>query len=529
MSQLAGLHSYQTLQVYHYYRFTLSGLLLASFYAGISENVLGAKSNDLFFYGSWAYFLFTCASFFVFPAHILKSSTTRITLLLISDVAFVLMLVHASGGVQSGLSYLLIVATAMSSFFLRGQRIYAFAAIVCIAILGDTIVLHHREPSFYRILFSAGVLGLLVFMAAASLAYFITKLQLKSEEADDQLRRIKNLQEIAQNIVTRMQTGVIVVNGELQIELINEAAKQMLDVPSRRTLYGRYLADLRELLPLLKSWEETLGSARATVIKLRPGVEIRANVAELDTGDTQKYIFYLEDYLAITQHAQQLKLASLGRLAASIAHEIRNPLGAIAHAAQLLAESEKLTKADARLSDIIVSNSRRVNEIVENTLALSRRREPRPQLLELATWLPEFIEHSQTQYSDQIELRLKSKALRVRFDPAHLSQILSNLIENAVRFSRKSASKPEVIVEAGLIESDERVYIEVRDNGEGINPDDLAHIYEPFFTRDERGSGLGLYISRELAEINHASMHYYRSAEHMSCFRLNLSHYQRMR
>lgn len=527
-------HNHQTLQVYLYYRLALSGLLMVMFFSGIANNVLGVMSQSLYMQCSVAYCLSTVIALIATPARKLKHSRTRISAWLGIDIVALVTLAHASGGVTSGLGYLLIISAAMVSFFIRGQMVYAYAAAMSIAVMADTLFLFQHDNNLARALFSSGSLGILIFATTIALHYLTRKIRVTAEASEDQARHIRNLQEIAQNIVSRMQTGVIVVDEELKIDLMNNAALQMLDLPSNTHVSGVYLANLRELAPLLKALEQVLSSKESTVLRVRPGVDIRISVSHLETMDISKNILYLEDYSSIKQHAQQLKLASLGRLAASIAHEIRNPLGAISHASQLLAESDSLIGTEKRMTDIVLSNCGRVNDIIENTLALSRRKEPTPNQINLADWLPQFFDDAHIQHRESLVLSCLNNELLIKFDATHLKQILTNLVDNALRYSHEHAAGRDdmsalVIIEAGLMESDEKVYIDIKDNGKGISTDKLVDIFEPFYTTDEKGSGLGLYISKELAEINHANIHYRRNAENLSCFRIDFAHHQRIR
>lgn len=519
----------QILQVYLYYRVALSAILVAMFISGIVDNVLGASSNQLYFWGSFGYFSLSILSILTFPISSLARSKARLSFLLFCDIGALLVLIHASGGVASGIGYLLIINIAIVSIFVRGQLTFAYTALVSIAVMADTIYLSFDSANFTRNVFASGTLGILLFATSIILYYLTERLKKSSAEAEEQLKHIKNLQEIAQNIVTRMQTGVIVVDNELQIELINTSAKQMLDIPPDIMLYGSCLADFRELAPLLKDWESILKSRSSTILNLLNGIEVRVSVANLVTGDIPKNIFYLEDYVAIKQQAQQLKLASLGRLAASIAHEIRNPLGAMSHAAQLLQESPTIETSDFRLTEIVLNNSSRVNDIVENTLAMSRRKEPQLELIDLSIWLQSFIEEYATPVDAHVSLTVLNTQLLTKFDPTHLRQILTNLITNGLHYSKQHTGEARVTVATGLMSNDDKVFVEVYDSGTGVPVENLQNIFDPFFTTNEKGSGLGLYICKELSEINHASLHYRRTPNKQTCFRIDFSHYQRMR
>jgi two-component system sensor histidine kinase PilS (NtrC family) len=237
---------------------------------------------------------------------------------------------------------------------------------------------------------------------------------------------------------------------------------------------------------------------------------------------------YLEDYISIKQKAQQLKLASMGKLAARIAHEIRNPLGAISHASQLLSESDSLIPDDHRMTEIIENNSKRINAIVDSTMEISRRREPQSEEISLGVWIDNFINDYQGEYKSDIKLDQRASNLLIKFDQTHLQQILTNLIENAGRHGQQLDKSSKIEIETGKIGNDNRAYLAVKDSGAGIPANKIDDIFEPFFTTHQKGTGLGLYICKELVEINHANLLYERQ-EHKTVFRIEFSHHLRMR
>ena len=210
---------------------------------------------------------------------------------------------------------------------------------------------------------------------------------------------------------------------------------------------------------------------------------------------------------------QQSKLAALGRLSASIAHEIRNPVGALSHAAELLEESERLGEGEQRRAAIIESNARRVSDIVENVLQLSRRESVSPERMDLVAWARQFLEEFRASAQlppEAIRLATEAGEVEVRMDAGHLFQVMTNLCENAVHYAGADADGTLIEVAIGRRVGTGRPYLEVRDRGPGIPPESADRIFEPFFRvgRERGGSGLGLFISRELAEVNRAALSY---------------------
>jgi two-component system sensor histidine kinase PilS (NtrC family) len=215
----------------------------------------------------------------------------------------------------------------------------------------------------------------------------------------------------------------------------------------------------------------------------------------------------------------------LSKLTASIAHEIRNPLGAISHAAQLLTESNTVDEADRILCDILVSNSRRVSDIIDNVSEVSRRQAPRAQYLALNTWLPMYLDEYRTLRTQECDvvLRLSTEHdAEVAIDPEHFKRILSNLLDNGLRHSEEEGNCSRVRIDVLPDPSGQSVFIDIVDFGLGVAEHNLTRLFEPFFTTSKQGSGLGLYLCKELCEINGARVSYQRTRLGESAFRLTL-------
>lgn len=520
-------HNKTLLQIYLIFR-TVLAIVLTGIFLTDAGNILGTWQPQLFLWASTAYVTLCIATIIAFPAEKLTHSFNRLTISLIADVMAIILMLHASGGLESGLGYLLILFVAIGSAFIRGQLGIAYAAMTSLMVVGQSLYQASIIGFSNQSMFSAGSLGVLLFCAAFAIQLLTEKLRASSLEAAAQAAFAAHLQRLAQSIVARMRTGIIVVDESGAVELINHSALNLMGLPRHEDYRGRLLGDISSLDSIIHRWQSDPDYGPPRIQELRAGKEARVSFSNLELGVTSRTVIYLEDHRVVAQQAQQLKLASLGRLTASIAHEVRNPLGAISHAAQLLAESPDITAADSRLTEIINQHSDRVNQIVESTLALSRRREPQAETLNLATWLPRFVNQFRLAKVATIELRVGSSRHLVKMDPTHLSQILTNLIENGLRYSQKTIGQARVILGVEKAENDDTTYVDIIDYGPGIPPEQLPHIFDPFYTTDEGGSGLGLYISKELCEINQAGLHYLRVRNNMSCFRIDFSHHQRI-
>jgi two-component system sensor histidine kinase PilS (NtrC family) len=258
---------------------------------------------------------------------------------------------------------------------------------------------------------------------------------------------------------------------------------------------------------------------------------IQPHFAPLGSARDAPVLVFLEDTSQIAARVQQSKLASLGRLSASIAHEIRNPVGAMSHAAQLLAEAPGLPQESHRLTEIITRNGHRVSDIVESVMSMSRRGESRPEQLELGAWLAGFREEfCATMQVAEARLRLvpgDPPEVEVRVDPGHLRQIVWNLCENAIRHGLAGSADGVVELRASRLRPSMRPCLEVGDPGPGIAPEVADRMFEPFFTRGSEGSGLGLFLARELAQANSATLLYEPRTGGGSLFRIVFTDPQR--
>jgi len=225
-----------------------------------------------------------------------------------------------------------------------------------------------------------------------------------------------------------------------------------------------------------------------------------------DTGTQEGFsVLFIEDTSRSREQAQQLKLAALGRLTANIAHEIRNPLAAISHAAELLNE-EKRADDRERLTRIIHDNTQRLERLVTDVLQLNRRDRVAAERIALGPWLAEFL----AEFNANAALPPGRIALdaardeRIAFDREHLRQVLWNLLRNAVHHAGAGSGAVRIVPRGYA----DRVELSVIDNGPGVPASSQGQLFEPFFTTDSKGTGLGLYLARELCAANQATLEY---------------------
>lgn len=449
-------------------------------------------------------------------------------LVFLVDIAAITLLADASGGMVSGLPILLVITVAASAVMISNRTLATLvAALSVLAILLDTVRLVVIHELAINALFPAGLLGLLLFGVSLMVQAIASRLGRAEELARTRASDLYNLQRLNEQIVQHMQTGILLVSNEGRVRVMNKAATALLAPERPLTVeQGRQLAEYSEELAYqYEHWRDS-GLHRAQPFSVQAGAPpVIANFRELQPGSQGEALVFVEDYTPVTQYAQALKLTSLGRLTASIAHEIRNPLGAISHAAQLLQESPDLQAPDRRMAEIIQEHSARVNQIVESVMQISRREPPKPEYLLLAEWLAKFV----GDYLDtlnrpaDITVDCSYRDLLVEFDPENLRRVLGNLLDNALRHSKLATGQERARIEVALDFQSSQCLIDVIDYGAGVPPQDQSKLFEPFFTTVESGSGMGLYLCQELCEINNASLRYAPTDKGESCFRLALN------
>ena len=522
--------SYQNLalfRVYVAYRSLVSIVLLIMLVNPSTRALVGSLSPGLYTTAALVY-LATSIPLVGSLSTRLNESQTLMLLVFLVDIVAITLLADSSGGMTSGLPALLVITVAASAVLISNRKLAMLvAAVSVLAILLDTAWLIMRDVLNIGSLFPAGLLGLLVFGVALMVQTIAHRLGRAEELARNRSSDLYNLQRLNEQIVQHMQTGILLVNNEGLVRVMNKSAMRLL-TPERQITeqQGGQLEDYCvKLADQFKQWEHS-GRHRATPFTVAEGGNpLIANFQELQPRVNHESLVFVDDYTPVTQHAQSLKLNSLGRLTASIAHEIRNPLGAISHAAQLLQESPDLAPSDSRMADIIQHHSERVNQIVESVMQISRREPPKPEQLLLESWLSAFVREYLNALNRPAEVTIDCdyKELLIEFDPENLQRIFSNLLDNALRHSKQETGKETARIHIDVDSTLHQYQINMIDNGSGVAFADRAKLFEPFFTTMSEGSGMGLYLCKELCEINNADLDYRLTGKGESCFRISIN------
>ena len=442
---------------------------------------------------------------------------------LAADIAMAATVLAAQQGLDAAIGLLLLFNIGIGSLIVGPRLAIALALLAAGAVFGEfalsTFAGRDNRPLVEPAMFAV------CYLAGAAFSQFLRRELARSEAlADERGSEIEQLAELNELVIRRMRTGVLVVDAQHRVRLFNEAAWALLGASGE----AKTLHDLHPALDaLLRRWRAT-GEIQPRSLRVgNDGPELLPRFAATGARDSL-FLVFLDDARVYSGRAEELTLATLGRLGASIAHEIRNPLTAIVHAAQLLEESPKLPEPDRRLLEIILGQCQRMNGIVESILGLARRERAAAEVVDIPRLLQRFVRD----YADAHPLgadRLdesSSGPLAAVADPRHLQQVLTVLVDNARAYGRMPGQPARVLLRAARAEGDgadaDAVDIDVIDHGPGMPPSVASQLFAPFFTTSEHGTGLGLYIARQLCEANQGSLRYLPVPGGGACFRIRL-------
>ena len=512
--------------VYNGYR-----IIIAIFFSFSFILALKSAQHDYWvlinLFPTFFYFFFSIALFILYYFY---PKNPLLMVGLTVDALVLTTLLYFSGGNDLQVILLFLVQVAAAFMLVRSNQA------ILLTIFAITLVIYQQ---FYQTLKSDVNYALvnnvasmaISFIGVAYLSYTLSK-RLKQIErlSERQVNEVNALNAINNKIVQIIDQGVVVLSHDLEIFIANDTAIDQLHLP--KTLDNFNLPDISPLLaarlaPVIQEPEATLmlrldvpTASTPLAVGIEPNNQSFNDLRLRITQLRQQYaIIFIEDLRHELSRAQQLKLASLGQLSASIAHEIRNPLATISQASQLL--MEEVNEADSGLSDdnillyeMIYHQTIRVNKIIEDVLKLSRQQRPNFVYIEPKTWLNDFIQENFSGHDIFLHCHTDKGFM---FDNHQLAQILVNLINNGLRFSSKT--QPHAFVTLEVYEFGKSIHIDVIDTGHGVAKENIEYLFNPFFTTDNQGTGLGLYLSQAFCQANYANLEYVPS-ERQTCFRI---------
>ncbi len=511
---------WRSLRFYNLYRLILSVMLMfmaTLFSVALSLNI---SEQTAFFWVSTGYSVLTIVSVVAVMLHQPRPGW-QLAFQEISDIVCITLLIYFSGGIQSNLGMLLLVSLTFAGLISRGRITLLYAALASIAILlehGYAVLV--REASAGQFV-QAGILCMAYF-AVAWLAHTLSKYAMASEKlAFMRGVDLSNMAEANRLMIQDMPDGVLVVDERGLVRQSNPGAERLLGYVFPKSTQVSLAVCSPLLEAMYAAWRQNKALGHE-VLRLPVTKQLaRVRFLPVERQGFWGAVLVLEDMQRAQEQARQVKLAALGRLTANIAHEVRNPLSSISYAAELLKETAQ-DPAKVRLLQIILDNTSRLNRIVQDVMQINRRDRAQSEPIDLALRLPEFVDtlcQVENLPREVFALEVKGDCV-IYFDRGHFEQVLWNLCRNGLRYSKKMAGSVRLLAVTG---EDGRVWLEVKDDGPGVAAEAIQKLFEPFHTTDARGTGLGLYIARELCEANGARIDYYQWEHEGACFRITFA------
>jgi len=488
-----------SLRFFSIYRLVIAVLFLAVVLLFGDALGLGTQDIGLFRKASAIYVLLSVA---LLVAALKRPSVfdLQLSIQVTVDIVALTMMMYASGGQKSGIAVLLLVVVAGAGLVGQGRMTLFYAATASVAMLLEeawrVLTLDADPGDFAR----TGIICISFFGVAIVARLLAQRVVANENLAHERGKQLSDQLRISERIIRDMDDGVLVVDGSSRVRLFNPSAEAMLDVQLGDQPALKQLSELLAVRYAVWSLQhievaEILRPVTGKLLRVRylPPAELGGNG-----------LIYLEDMERVQSQAQQIKLAALGRLTANMAHEIRNPLAAISHAAELLAE-EDIDPLRKRLARIIHDNTKRLNRLVTDVLELGRRDRAQPELIRWSSFITSFLEElALHDPSTTTRLKLNGDDFNLRFDRGHLYRVLWNILVNALRHAGTGTGS--IQIRTTLTSTRDRAELHITDNGAGVDPALRAQVFEPFFTTHGSGTGLGLYIARELCEASGAQL-----------------------
>lgn len=499
------------LRYYSSYVFIMSLMLIIIDELDPNNRFFGAEQPNIFLFANTAYILLAVIML-ILSSQKSNTSPQYAAIFFLGDITILTIMMKASGGLESGFSNLILISILVSNLLVSQTLGYFVAAWTTLAV----IYTQHISPwSFVeKEVFTSGLYGFFCFILA-----FLT--QTLSRTLNNTMRltviqeaNIKRLRKINEHVLFSLPDALIACDSNHKILLINNMAKEWFNLKEGTTL-PTYLNSDSKVKKKKKRYFT------------HDGHNLIANASPLHNSQEGDYILVIEDARHIAAEAQQIKLASLGRLTASIAHEIRNPLSALRHAAQLLAEAPDLSQNDIKLTHIIEQHCMRINRTIEDILQISRRSQAGAEIINLKSCLEDFVVSFRESHQEKFFLSIQCDSkFKVSFDPNQLQRVLHNICGNGLRYAlANNGDNAEIKINAQR-HTDGAINLYLMDNGVGITEENQKKLFEPFFTTEHTGTGLGLYLCREICTANEAGIKFIpnNNLSSGSCFRLTFSH-----
>jgi two-component system, NtrC family, sensor histidine kinase PilS len=459
-------------------------------------------------------FWFSLSLFFALLLSLWQEHRLQAAIQVLTDLVLVSLIVHETGGWDSSLNFLYPLVIIVASVLLPRVWAYLIAALAFIlyglvlelnyyAVIRSYCSTHPGFQALQAIIF----VNLFAFLAVAYLAGLLTaKLRQVGVQLKDTSGALESLQVLHENIVHSISSGLVTTGLEGRITLVNAAGQRLLE-HSAAELVGTPVSQLfMDSLPTVESEHAHAEVRFETPGKFRKTLRVRVAALTVPERGDQGYVYVLDDLTELRRLEREIRmqdrLAAVGRLAAAIAHEIRNPLTSIAGSVSMLSGVPEMNEEHRRLLDIVTRESQRLNAIITDFLAYSRTKQyhfDKVDLIQLVEDTLTLMDHRMKAENTGITIKrcFPVKQAWSLADGDKLKQVFWNICENAVRAMKNGGTLTVSLEEAG-----EDWQIGFGDTGEGMSPQQTEKIFEPFQSNFEGGTGLGLAIVYQIMQAH---------------------------
>ena len=510
LKQHSELNQYHLGMWYGTYRLLIAFCLLLITLLTFQQLGTQYQYPGLYLYTLVCYFIFNCLQLISYKSIPFKI-TQQLTLFFAVDIIALSSLTFASDGPNLYLSLLFVITIFAASLLLQKRKALAITLIAMIMVIYQHFVGSLLDFSSLNNISQSALLAFLFGVVYGSGRIAVRRFQLLENLNFSQSLELNRLQNINRYILEQTEMGYLVLDENCYVVLSNPAACHLLGIHPKYAHATYPLYKIQPDLFDLFKFDQLQDGEKFQFESQLSHFHVHIQVQKLKVPHQTLTLLALQDGRKINQQVQQLKLAALGQLSASIAHEIRNPLAAIVQANNLFTGSDAIQQQ--LLSDMISKQATRIDKIIHDTLSMVKNKQTTPVAIQLNQFLPQFIQEDLPDAASQIQLTL-TEPLSIQFDESQFRQVLINLIRNAIRHN--AAQQP---IEITVYPQTTYIYIDVRDFGAGVASQDLLYLFQPFFSTEINGTGLGLYLSHSFCEANQAKLSYVEQ-EQGACFRM---------
>ena len=516
MTPAVSVPMYQTMyrlgSSYAAYRLIVSLSLILIFLVTLENQSLHYESPGLYFYSLIIYSVFSAAQMALlkfFPQAVSKQLIAIFTI----DVIFLSTLTFALGGPNVSVGLLFVITVFASNFLLTRNKALLITLAAVIAVVYQQFFGSYFDYSNLNNIGNSVLLAFLFFVVYAIGQIAIRRFQVLESLNTHQSIELFKLQNINRYILEQIEVGYLVLDEQCKILVSNPAACSLLGISPLYAHEQYHLANFQpDLFASLKDASLRDGE-RFQFQSHQSSYTVDIRVQKLIVPHQALTLLVLEDAQKLNQKVQQLKLAALGQLSASIAHEIRNPLAAIAQANELNQDSDDEQKI--MLNQMIAKQTQRIDKIIKDTLDMAKNKKTHTSKISVKSFIEDLLQHDLQDVKHQIQLQLKED-YSISFDESQLRQVLINLIRNALRHNPQNVDA----IQLNVHPQEGFLFFDVIDFGHGIAKQDLSQLFQPFFSTEINGTGLGLYLSHSLCEANQAKLVYVEQKQQGACFRI---------